>query len=771
MAALPEAPWYGGRRFLESALKRNAQVQEMSCELHDPSKWGLRVREVGRLWLSMGADMHAYCAEHGIDKSFTHICRSTPCTWDHAGASHRAVAFAEMQSGDVSSLEPNMHLVVQRYVKPWTSGLSVSFAVAANASFLSKYACDWRELCQLRIFISHCWKERFEMFQLTLSKMLASHDVVWICALAIDQNQDIESALGPAIEESPFTKALQKAEKVLVVMDEDVEPPRRVWCVYEADLAVRLGLDYSLALVDNTDKDAWFKVQQVLAALDVRHCSASKPDDKIKILAAIDADAVNTTVRDASAKAAAAAEVMCCATLGAIGSLKEFISDGRNLSVRDARGRTPLHVAAEVGKAEVVSFLLESNMCLEDGTYDGMLPLHFAAAGGHAAACHMLLEYRASVDVVQQHGDTPLHLAAEAASSSVASMLLDFRASLTEPNDAGLGALHRAAARATHLSMLELLLHRGGSVNGPAEDGATPLHFAAQHGHREAVGFLIRARAEVAAQADDMATPLHRAAFNGCAEIVTELLKNKASVDALEHDRWTPLHRAAFNGHPGTASLLLEALADLRCRTAGGRNDDESLPPRLTAQLSFPRHAKQKFAEVSLGFAEARRPRPASSRAAGLRGFADAPRPRPAASRAARPLGLAETLRPRPAASRVVDPLGVAETLSRRTAASRAAEPGSDGSFSARAEQRGFNALHLAAANGHAAVVEVLIYKRADPLECSEDGETALQIAERTNHADLVGHALQVSSACVIPEKCCPVEKDVAKNSRSCAVL
>eukprot|EP00931_Biecheleriopsis_adriatica_P106180 TRINITY_DN80687_c0_g1_i1.p1 TRINITY_DN80687_c0_g1~~TRINITY_DN80687_c0_g1_i1.p1 ORF type:complete len:739 (+),score=137.08 TRINITY_DN80687_c0_g1_i1:51-2267(+) len=738
MIPLIKPPWYCDRKALETAQWRNANVQDMKASLHDSSNWGLRVRDVERLQTHIADDARTYCQTHGRDGRFVHICRNKPCAYDHVGIQHRPPEEAE---GAVQELVPNMHLVVSRYVKPWTKGLDLGLASAINASFLSRYDCDWRGLCQLRIFISHCWNERFETFQTTLGNMLAPTDVVWICAFAIDQNQDIGGALGTSIEESPFAKALLKAQKVLVLLDEDVEPPKRVWCVYEADLAVRLGLDYSMTLQDNTDRDAWSKVRAIVSDLDVRKCGASNPRDKEVILAAIDADTVNATVKEASMKAAAAAEIMACAAASDVTSLQQLLADGRSLLVVDARGRSPVHVAAEFGAIEAISFLLSHNMDVDAETYDGSRPLHFAVAEGQVEAVRTLLESQADADVIQQEGDTPLHTAASSSKKSscpVASLLLGGEAILDTFNSAGFKPFH-VAARSGNDALMKLFMDSGVTVDVRTAEGATSLHIASQHNRQGVVNFLLGAAADVNAKTNSNATALHRAAFNGHTAILAILIGHGASMEEVEFDNWTPLHRAAFNGHAETVLLLLQSSAALHCRTAGGHlQQPDCNPKEFHHSLSMPRDAKRQLKQIRGGHAE-RRPAHAAHRARQIR--------------PSRPDRHASVPLPG-AALNILD-----------------GEREQGHPFA----ELGLNALHLAAGNGHTAVIKVLLAQRADPEELSEDGETALEIAKRNGFEELLTHLFDGHATApaigVEPSSEMPTKPASKTTSETCSVM
>ena len=151
-----------------------------------------------------------------------------------------------------------MYDVVNRHVKPITAGTNLSLAVLLNR----------HEPKRASVFLSHSWGENFAYFvylvcrelvgelSLNQTKMTPRKDgqmlgfgptgvlppdaVVWCCALAIDQNADIQAAIGDGgPSSSPFAKVLQQSDEVLVVHNKTINLYSRVWCVYEMHLALQ----------------------------------------------------------------------------------------------------------------------------------------------------------------------------------------------------------------------------------------------------------------------------------------------------------------------------------------------------------------------------------------------------------------------------------------------------------------------------------------------------------------------------------------------------
>jgi ankyrin repeat protein len=55
----------------------------------------------------------------------------------------------------------------------------------------------------------------------------------------------------------------------------------------------------------------------------------------------------------------------------------------RKDAVAEHDGSTPLCLAAELNRLDIVQFLLERGADKDHATHDGLTPLHFAAKNGH----------------------------------------------------------------------------------------------------------------------------------------------------------------------------------------------------------------------------------------------------------------------------------------------------------------------------------------------------------------------------------------------------
>jgi ankyrin repeat protein/serine/threonine protein kinase len=252
--------------------------------------------------------------------------------------------------------------------------------------------------------------------------------------------------------------------------------------------------------------------------------------------------------------------------------VEQLLACGAAVDARDARGRTPLHVAAELDHDWISEQLLAGGACAAAADAAGRTPLHAAAAGGAAAAARALLADRAgaaAVDARDTAGATPLALAAAALAGARGA-------------DAGLAK-----------AVSELLLvpsappgSRGADVNARAGAG-TVLHVLAAAGLDEEVQVALSRPPALAPPPDLLArdevtgaTPLHAAAAAGHLSVVRALVAASRDTPALLAAGDRAGRRALAVAAPAVAPWLSSAallaaaaagdLAGLRAALAAG---------------------------------------------------------------------------------------------------------------------------------------------------------------------------------------------------------
>ena len=222
----------------------------------------------------------------------------------------------------------------------------------------------------------------------------------------------------------------------------------------------------------------------------------------------------------------------------------------------------------QASKASIAKLLLEKGADARAAEDDGLTALMYAAVGGHVAVAQLLLQHRADVAAASNDGSTALVCAADVGHEAVAQLLLQHGADVAAASNDGSTAL-MCAAEGGHEAVAQLLLQHRADVAAASNDGSTALVCAAVGGHEAVAQLLLQHGADVAAARNDGRTALLCAAQCGHEAVAQLLLQHGADVAAASNDGATALMLAAKWGHEAVAQLLLQHGADV----AAARND------------------------------------------------------------------------------------------------------------------------------------------------------------------------------------------------------
>ena len=266
-----------------------------------------------------------------------------------------------------------------------------------------------------------------------------------------------------------------------------------------------------------------------------------------------------------------------------------------NLEVRDAIGRTALHVAIENAVTAPLSVLLEKIAAIKDPEKVGAL-----------------------INAPDLEGRTPIHYAAEAGNPEVAEVLFRLKGARLDRADCdGTTPMHLAVCE-EHVDVVELLLAKGVSANVRGGADWTPLHEAAARDHMELIEVLCKAGADVAAITHDGETPLHLAVINGAERAVKSLLSRGARPDVVDEQGYTPITRAACAGEQRILEALFAKLKALEpsmaqqafeeaMEAARHVHMESRLNPQKLAQRLRPRKRRRASSSCDRGIQEKRR--------------------------------------------------------------------------------------------------------------------------------------------------------------------
>ena len=276
---------------------------------------------------------------------------------------------------------------------------------------------------------------------------------------------------------------------------------------------------------------------------------------------------------------------------------------------RDKQGKNAFHLAAQVGHASVLKYLVQSTdqgpsfvsdiengvicsslhlaalhgQCHEDlieffivqceidpqlcNNDQKINPIHCACVSGSQETVEFLIkkaqEYQAIKDIAQAisiSGDTLLHYAAISGSLELTKYLIEsLKIKPDTPNDEGASPFH-VAVFAHHQSLIHYYINlQTSAVLKPVETtGQNALHVAAARCHTDIVEQLIRKSSiNPAAQDSFGCTPLHYAALSGNLGTVKFLLRlDMGLAQVVDNEKQNIFHFAVRSGNYSLVSFL-----------------------------------------------------------------------------------------------------------------------------------------------------------------------------------------------------------------------
>lgn len=188
------------------------------------------------------------------------------------------------------------------------------------------------------------------------------------------------------------------------------------------------------------------------------------------------------------------------AATGDAPAIERLVKDGAALEARDSGGRTPLHVAVHLKKADAARTLLRLGTdanALDAQAYDIVT---IASVADDVAMLKLSLEGGCkATNITSPYRGTALIAAAHLGHDEVVRMLIAAKAPLDHVNNLGWTALIESIVLgnggARHTATLKALVDAGAGVNIADRDGATPLTLAKRRGYAEMAAILEKAGA------------------------------------------------------------------------------------------------------------------------------------------------------------------------------------------------------------------------------------------------------------------------------------
>eukprot|EP00178_Gracilaria_changii_P007339 TRINITY_DN233_c0_g1_i2.p1 TRINITY_DN233_c0_g1~~TRINITY_DN233_c0_g1_i2.p1 ORF type:complete len:1745 (-),score=208.95 TRINITY_DN233_c0_g1_i2:1936-7170(-) len=257
----------------------------------------------------------------------------------------------------------------------------------------------------------------------------------------------------------------------------------------------------------------------------------------------------------------------------------EKIESGRaSVKFADYDRRTPLHIAAAEGHANICALLIDRGADVNAKDRWGHTPLWDAKMNGH----------RDVQELLQRHNGTDNSFAMDVTSFEL--MQFAAKGDLEAVRDrivAGAKAtfqdydrrtpLHLACSEG-HVEVAELLLVNGASHSARDRVGRSPVDDAVTNGHRKILCVLRQYGATIPshlleAQPESInqkGMDLIEHAARGRADAVRQYLKQGANPNFGDYDHRTPLHLACVEGRHEVVRILLQAGANIHLRDRWG---------------------------------------------------------------------------------------------------------------------------------------------------------------------------------------------------------
>jgi len=194
---------------------------------------------------------------------------------------------------------------------------------------------------------------------------------------------------------------------------------------------------------------------------------------------------------------------------------------------QDETGNTPLHLAADDSKTEILKFLLDKGANTEIKNNDGITPIFSAVKQNHIEAVK-LLSQKADLNTMNMQFITPLMFAIQFGNPPLVNVLINSGANVNFESPYGY-PVHFSVLTMQH-KMLALLIENGADIEVKFRE-LTPLHLAVLRSDFNCSKILIEKGANVEALTPDGNSALTLAITNGQGEYekIIELLLEKGA--------------------------------------------------------------------------------------------------------------------------------------------------------------------------------------------------------------------------------------------------
>ncbi|NXG32502.1 PLPL9 phospholipase, partial [Dromaius novaehollandiae] len=243
---------------------------------------------------------------------------------------------------------------------------------------------------------------------------------------------------------------------------------------------------------------------------------------------------------------------------GDVVCLQELMECHARVDVTDRNGETVFHYAVRGSSSQIIELLGKTpSVGLDHMSHEGLTPLHLACQLGKEDMVRSLLKCRARCSIMGTMG-YPIHVALKYSQKGCAQAILEADGSQVHSKDPRYGAIPLHWAKKAE--MTQLLLEYGSDVNFISRTADMALHIAVKRGRFDCAMVLLTNGARTNAKGQDGNTPLHLAMKRDHLDMIKALVVFGGDVEIPNDFGETPGLLAARTSKGANRKVLLDLL-------------------------------------------------------------------------------------------------------------------------------------------------------------------------------------------------------------------
>lgn len=246
---------------------------------------------------------------------------------------------------------------------------------------------------------------------------------------------------------------------------------------------------------------------------------------------------------------------------GNLKALHVYLRKGLDPELRNDDQKTLLHIAAEHGHTDLITWLASTQQLTIEATCNkGHTPFLAAALAGQPLGMAALRDVGANVNAQDKSGQYAIHLAIESNKRECINYCIQTLDQLEATDNLQITPLLKATQQ-SKFDTMQWLVNKGGNINAKSKYGDLAIHHASRMGTLAAVKFCAEIfRQDLEAKSNLSETPLLLAAAGSKLDTMQWLLDQGVRTDAKTKDGDFAIHYATRYGDVNAVKFCIEKL-------------------------------------------------------------------------------------------------------------------------------------------------------------------------------------------------------------------